>query len=374
MKIDKELLDEYVSDKRLRVAKHPTHDLFIYNYTKHTEFNQLWDEITMFARGIIINSEGELIAWPFSKFFNMEQEDPQTIKDLFDKKIPFEVFEKMDGFLGIGFTYKGEFIISSRGSFESSPCLNANRIWNQKYAPYIKPLPNMTYVFEIIYPEEKIVVDYDFEDLVLLGARNTSSGVEVAYENFKHIFTGNTQKAFPRIVKRYDEIQDFRKVRDIFSDKNDGSHEGFVVRFGEPYDGFRIKLKYEEYFRLSKILTGISSKVIWQTLKDGKDFNEMLELVPDEFFNWVTEWKEKLEQEYYKHSKRYIDAFKTAYEEGMSKKDLVIKMDKLGYKKEFKSMCHAQYDCKFVIFDEFIWNKIKPEFETAFLNDEKQRN
>jgi len=368
LKINKEVFDEYVADKRLRVAKHPTLDLFIYNYTKNTEYNRLWDDITMTARGLVTDSEGNVHAWPFRKFFNIEQENPETIKDLFDKKIEFEVFEKMDGFLGIGFMYKGEFIISSRGSFISDPCIIANEIWNKKYSPYIKPLPNMTYVFEIIHNKDKIVVDYDFEDLTLLGARNNSSGVETAYENLKFLFTGNTKKAFPRIVNRIEGVNDFRKVREMFPERNDGNHEGFVIRFGEPVDGFRIKEKYSEYFRLSKILTGISTTSIWEFLRDGKEFDELLELVPDEFFVWVTETRDKLENDFHNIADAALDLFKVVYKEDMDKTEFANIVLSRGFSKIMRGLLFAQYDCKFDRFDESIWNHIKPKYETAFLN------
>ena len=376
MKVNKEILDEYVDKKLLRVGKHPKHDLYIYNYSKHTEFNNHWDEITRTCRGLVIDSDGNVYAKPFDKFFNMEQEDPELIKKLYNERVSFEIFEKMDGFLGIGFMYNGEFIISSRGSFESRPCEKANEIWNKRYAPYIKPMEGFTYIFEIIYNEDKIVVDYDFEDLILLGINHHKSGEEVPHTNFKFPFTGNINKRFPRIVKKVEGISDFRKLREEFPDKNNGQFEGFVIRFGDPYDGFRIKLKYSEYFRLSKVLTGVSTKSIWEFLKDKKDFSEMLELVPDEFYNWVKEERESLENKYHEIANEAIEEFRTIYYNEMEKIDLVKVLDENKYSKFEKGLMFAQYDLKFDRFEESIWSKIKPEFQKAFLNplEDKKEN
>lgn len=372
MKAKKELLDKYVEENKLRVGKHPTKDLFIYNYTKHTEFNGLWDDITRTARGLVVDSSGEVHALPFPKFFNLEQTDPETIKGL--KNVEFEVFEKMDGFLGIGFMYEDEFIISSRGSFESRPCEKANEIWRKKYAPYIKPVKGFTYIFEIIYKEDKIVVDYDFEDLILLGIR-ANTGEEVAYENYRYSFTGlQVASAMMPIVKRYTGFEDFTSIREAFPERNDGTYEGFVVRFKEPYDGFRIKLKYSEYFRLSKVLTGVSTKSIWEFLKDGKDFTEMLELVPDEFYNWVKDEREKLENKFVLKSETAVEIFRKVYRDGISKKELIARMDAVELNKFDRALCFAQYDDKWSRFDEMIWDSIKPEYQKAFLNPLENAN
>ena len=63
-----------------------------------------------------------------------------------------------------------------------------------------------------------------------------------------------------------------------------GDREGYVIRFR---NGFRMKIKGEEYVRLHRILTGFSNVDIWEYLKDGKDINELLDRVPDEFDKWV---------------------------------------------------------------------------------------
>jgi RNA ligase len=60
--------------------------------------------------------------------------------------------------------------------------------------------------------------------------------------------------------------------------------EGYVVRFR---NGFRMKIKGEEYVRLHRILTGFSNVDIWEYLRDGKDIDELLDRVPDEFDKWV---------------------------------------------------------------------------------------
>lgn len=71
----------------------------------------------------------------------------------------------------------------------------------------------------------------------------------------------------------------------------DGTREGFVVRFES---GQRVKIKFEEYKRLHKLLTGVSPKAIWEVLRSGSDLSQVIERVPDEFFQWVRETENHL--------------------------------------------------------------------------------
>ena len=82
------------------------------------------------------------------------------------------------------------------------------------------------------------------------------------------------------VVKKYDAVTDYKTLKSLIS----GDREGYVIRFRS---GFRMKIKGEEYVRLHRILTGFSNVDIWEYLKDGKDINELLDRVPDEFDKWV---------------------------------------------------------------------------------------
>lgn len=75
----------------------------------------------------------------------------------------------------------------------------------------------------------------------------------------------------------------------------ENNKEGFVVRFK---NGFRVKMKFAEYVRLHRIITGVSNVTIWEYLSEGKSFEELLEKVPDEFYNWVKKTKSELIKEF----------------------------------------------------------------------------
>lgn len=273
--IDK--LKDYSEKKLVTCQKHPTHDLFIYNYTPRVQYEKLWDEITLQCRGLIVNESGEVIARPFGKFFNLEELTPEQIPNK-----PFEVYDKLDGSLGILYWIDNAPRIATRGSFSSVQAIKATQILHHKYFEVCDKLDkNLTYLFEIIYPENRIVVDYKGrEDLILLAIIDTKTGNDLPLQDV----------GFP-VVKRYDGINDLSKIREL----ENTSDEGFVIKFS---NGFRMKVKFSEYVRLHRIITGISNVVIWEYLSTNQSFDELLERVPDEFYNYVKETKSKLIDQY----------------------------------------------------------------------------
>lgn len=279
-----EVLNKYYEDGLLQKQTHPSLPLTIWNYTPKVQYENLWDEITLSCRGLVTGDSGEIVARPFKKFFNIEEAKYTPTSD-------FEVYEKMDGSLGILFNYAGEWILATRGSFTSDQSIKGRELI-EKY-DYKRLDKSYTYLFEIIYPENRIVCTYDFEDLVLLGMIKTASGNEA------NIHPGNGDVRIYNllsniglnIVKKYDGIEDYHSLKGIISDTN----EGFVIRFS---NGDRIKIKGEEYLRLHKIMTNLSTTAVWETLSNSGNIEDILVDVPDEFYERIKEYSDSLKKSF----------------------------------------------------------------------------
>ena len=272
--IPKDLLLEMIDLGFVIKNKHPTEELYIYNYTQKTQFERVWNEITLECRGLILNENYNIVARPFAKFFNLGEFENQEIPNL-----KFDVFEKMDGSLGILYFHNNKPFIASRGSFNSDQSTKANELLNSKYELCLANLDqSKTYLFEIIYPENRIVLDYGSdESLVLLAIIDTQTGDEFPLEDL----------GFP-VVKKYDGINDINQLKALeLADK-----EGFVIQYSNNY---RLKIKFSEYLRLHRIITQVSSINIWEYLKTEQPLDEVLEKVPDEFFDWVKNTKNSSE-------------------------------------------------------------------------------
>lgn len=145
MKLDKNKIDELVDTGYLNRQKHPSKDLYILKYSRNCQYEKKWDEITLMARGLVVDGDYNIIARPFKKFFNIEE---HNISEL-PLKEGFEVFEKMDGSLGIVFFYEGEWHMATSGSFISDQAVKGKELLESKNLNKLDK--SKTYLFEIIY-------------------------------------------------------------------------------------------------------------------------------------------------------------------------------------------------------------------------------
>jgi RNA ligase len=324
---------------------HPTLPLSIYNYSRGVQYEKLWDPITLECRGLVLDSDGNLIAKPFSKFFNYEELTEDSIP-----KQTFDVFEKMDGSLGICFYYNDEWHMATRGSFTSEQAIKGRELLNKYKYKYLAT--DCTYLFEIIYPENRIVVDYgNDEELVMLTSIQTNTGEEYDIYDWKYDDLGF------KLVKKYDGVTDFKTLKGIIS--NDA--EGYVIRFKR---GMRMKIKGDEYVRLHRILTNFSTTDIWELLRTDGNLNEFLDRVPDEFDNWVRMTVMELEAHF--ENIKFRSSIDFEYYKGESNGDkkefaLVIKDN------EYRSILFSMWNGK--SYDDIIWKMIKPKWSKPFKKD-----
>lgn len=325
----------------LQIGAHPTAPLLIHNYSQTAQYDRHWVPETLMSRGLITDEAGRVVARPFGKFFNLDEHIGLM------GPVPeeaFEVFEKMDGSLGIIYHWDGRAHVATRGSFESEQALRATEILRRKYA-HVAFDPAYTYLVEIIYPENRIVVDYDgMEDLVLLAIVHTATGHEPPLHDI----------GLP-LVRRYDGVRDLAALKAI----QEANKEGFVVRFS---GGLRVKVKFEEYVRLHRILTGVNARTVWEALKDGEGLEAFLESVPDEFYKWVRGVEAELRREY-----AAIEAVcKAEFRTFETRKEAAAHF-----------LAHATHPP--ILFrmldgrpyDEIIWKLIRPAHQKAFSKDEE---
>jgi hypothetical protein len=347
MKITKDTLDKYVEEGWLISQTHPTLPLTIYNYSQTTQYEAKWDEVTLSCRGLVFDDNGNRVSYPFKKFFNIEE----------NKHVPtdyFEIYEKVDGSLITVFNYNGEWVVSSRGSFTSDQAIAAQKLFNGlKNTEALEAAA--TYLFELVAPWNRIVVDYgEVEELILLGARTSTyeGSWQELYEVSKVIGC--------KVAKRYD-FKDYTEIQKL----NWENQEGFIVRFS---NGDRCKIKFEDYVKLHRVITNCSSYDIWDNLKTfGKLPEEFLKDVPDEFYEWVLGIQSDL---WMKHEMTYVmynslleDTLKGLGEEP-TKKEVALAIQSIidvDY-----GLLFALYNKKADKVDEIIWKMIKPEYEKPF--------
>lgn len=350
MKIDLRELrkrSEYINE-----VKHPTLDLLIFNYSHKCQYAKAWDEYTKMTRGLITDLEGNVVARPFRKFFNMEEYQNEI--PIISRQEEMFIYPKYDGSLGIQYYDGNEVRISTRGSFGSDQAKWATE-WMQKQGFKRNDfLDGKTYLYEIIYKENRIVVDYKNEEmLVLLAVVDTETG-----EENPRLFEDEASRLKLRVAKHIDYISLEHVVKNISEDE-----EGYVLHW--PYqDNFRLKVKGAEYVRLHRLLTQVSSKSIWELLKNNQPLDEVIERVPDEFYTWVKKTKEELEQ----RAQAVIGSATYCYDEV---KNLPTRKGQaeviISKYKDVASIVFSILDNKDPM--PIVWRGLKPKYERPFKQD-----
>lgn len=336
MNIDKKNLEKMVEERYIGKQKHESAPLVIYNYTAKAQYEKMWNNETLQCRGLIYNEELDCIwARPFKKFFNFGESEKLEIPE--GKS---EVYDKLDGSLGILYWIGDIPYLATRGSFVSEQAQHGTEILRKKYS-HIRFNQEYTYLFEIIYPKNRIVVDYKgLDDLILLAIIETKTGKEMPLDDI----------AIP-IVKSYDGVVDFKKL----IEKNEDNKEGFVVKWE---NGFRIKMKFTEYVRLHKLVTQVNAKTVWEMLKDKKSMEELLERVPDEFYKWAKKVIDSLLEKYKEIEIEAKEIFFSAPK--ITRKDFALFVVKTKY----PAICFSLLDEK--DYSKDIWQRIKPVAERPF--------
>ncbi|XIE81416.1 RNA ligase [Streptomyces sp. SBR177] len=315
---------------------HPRLPLSIYTYTRVCQYEGVWNRVTVRCRGLVADDRtGRVVALPLPKFFNVSEHTSGRPYAPALPDEPFEVYDKVDGSLGIVFHYEDRWHVASKGSFASTQATWAQRRLDAADTSAL--VPGTTYLTEILYPENRIVVDYGGRrDLVLLAAFGPD-GTEVplaeaagAWRGIGSVVTVHPPMALDALLKLTGS-----------STLPDGSPatgtdaEGFVLRFAS---GVRAKAKIAEYVRLHKVLTGVTERDIWRghgiqrfagtsakvlaqglglspsefggiRADGGRPLDALLEQVPDEFDAWVRSVIARLEEEFTARERAVDEAY-----------------------------------------------------------------
>ncbi len=313
--LDVDLLKKHLADGVVRRQVHPLYpNLYIYNYTEVAQFDRIWDNVTKVTRGLIV-ADDEVIARGFNKFHNLNTEYvPETLEANLPNVLPL-VTEKLDGSMGIQYWWDDKLWVASRGSFMSEQAQWAtNWLRNLPYRTkndgayenllhYATVGEDHTFLYEIIYQENRIVVDYDFEGLVLIGCVEIETGHEIDRSVLEEI----GKECDLDVVKKFD-----KSLSDCTTENN-LNEEGYVLTYelGEYVPPLKVKVKFTEYCRLHRILTGLNPKAIWEMLAAGQ--NEAIDLIlndpkmPEGFLKWFGSWVKKLREEYtYLHNRAEV--------------------------------------------------------------------
>lgn len=254
--VDPDRVREAVADGLLTARRWD--GVTVYNYTPAAQYGNVWTRETLACRGLTVDCDGRVLARPFPKFFHPAEPHAPPLPP---GEVPLVVNDKMDGSLGIGYHHPGRGRrIATRGSARSPQADEATRIWREKYRD-VSFGEHVTPLFEIVYPDNRIVVDYGpMRDLVLLAVLNVRTGADLPLEQFD----------WPGPVARTHRFESFEHLgAHMNRDRpEDAPGEGYVARFdlGPDRPHLRYKLKWVEYVTMHRIRFGLTGRNVWETL------------------------------------------------------------------------------------------------------------
>jgi len=242
-------LEAAIDEGYVRAQQHPAYPFTIFNYTEKAAYERVWTPVTRQCRGLIADSNtSEIIARPFPKFFNHNETEAATL----DFSEPVVVTDKADGSLGILYPTPAGWAIATRGSFASEQAQHATELFRRQYGDWTPP-PGVTVLFEIVYPENRIVLDYGaMDDLILLGLVDIKTGQTLsAGASFLGVdWPGPVVESFPHA-----------SLADALAAEPRPNAEGLVVHLLTSDQ--RVKIKQADYVAMHRVVTGFTARRLW---------------------------------------------------------------------------------------------------------------
>lgn len=256
-----EQLEKEIKTGFVKRALDPTGRFAILSYTNKAQISNHWPPERLLARGLVYRVETlKVVARPLPKFFNYGEKHAPLSGDE-----PVVVTDKLDGSLGIlFFTDDGQPHVVTRGSFVGAQAEHATKLYRERYHGKWTPLANKTYLFEIIYPDNRIVLDYkDTDDLFGLCAVCVETG-EVTYD----------AKAWQDWPGPRTQVFAFERLSDAVRAPPRKGAEGLVVQLANA-SRLMVKIKQDDYKALHKAQGGLTPMAIWEALTKGASADDI---------------------------------------------------------------------------------------------------
>lgn len=339
-----DLLQE-IAEGYVRTRKHPTLPLEILNYSEKAQYEQRWNAVTRNCRGLIVDDAGNVVSRPWPKFYNLGEHDGVKFPKI-DLDAQCVTQDKVDGSLGILFPTPDGPATATRGSFESDQAKWATA-WLRENFPDWKPDPRTTYLLEIVYDANRIVLKYDFEGLVLLGCHDT----ETYALRHDASWPGRRAAVLPP-----------RTVREALAMPDRDNAEGVVCTVGMGPRRVMVKLKQADYVERHRVVTGLSEKIIWEHLSKFGTVSGLVEDLPDEFHEWTHDVAHSFWDNYEEIEEVALHDFRTYEGDGDR-----AKFAKYAKGTAYPSILFRMFDD--MNWDDIIWNMVKPKGDTRMVNN-----
>ena len=255
--------------------------LSVFKYSRKVFYDNLWslDDRLLEARGVVLDSDGNVVVWPFRKVFNY-QENGTTIGE----EQLCSVVRKVNGFLGcVTKTEKYGTLYSTTGTLDSD---FAKLV--AKHVDDSQLVTGVTYLFEICDENDPHIV-HENVGAYLIGIRFLNTGGMVS------------EKALDSVA----EVRGFKRPEvttttfaNVLQMSRTVQHEGFMVYSGKT----ALKIKSKHYLAKKFLMRMSDGKVdgmftnpniVKQTIDE--EFYDIVDYITTHFMQEV--WQEMSDQQ-----------------------------------------------------------------------------
>jgi RNA ligase len=219
------------------------------------------------CRGLIMcPTTGTVLARRYHKFFNVG-ERAETLPQHIDFSQPHVILEKLDGSMITPFHRADGSLAwgTKMGATDVAQPVQEHVDANPKYVRMAQDLiaQGMTPIYEWCSRQQRIIIDYLEDQLVLTAIRDNATG---RYQAYEHLLAYGAQYGIPvvrALPGSVESITEFMvQVRDLTG------AEGYVIRFA---DGHMLKVKGVWYLQLHKTKELLQwEKDVWGLILHGK--------------------------------------------------------------------------------------------------------
>lgn len=237
--------NSYIREKVL------TDNISSFNFTRKAFYDNHWDNMTIKARGLFIDTNhNKIIARGFNKFFTLEEHKRLHIP--YNLTFPLEVSSKANGYLGIfSTTYDGKPFFASKSTNEGWYAEEFERILRDKVANRLDLLTkyayenNVTFLFEVLSINDKHIINFNENNIILLDV--VKNNIDFKYYDYNTIETlayrfGFDVRDKPVIIFNEQELKKYMAEMDRIVT------EGFVARDANSFM-FKYKAYYYRYWK-----------------------------------------------------------------------------------------------------------------------------
>ena len=247
------------------------------------------------CRGIIFDANGYIISRPFHKFFNVGERDETQLHNV-DLSQDHTVMEKMDGSMirPLVFFDKDNVQVLALGTKmgitdtanQAQEYLNSLDLgdrYGKQYFMLNMANRGFTPLFEFVAPDNRIVIEYDSADLVLLAVRDNVTGEYMSYNDMVR----ESRDAKLSVVPQFGAVDgDFGEYIDRQRGKE--GREGDIIRFA---DGHMLKIKNDWYVRIHKVKDKIRSDRHILSLVLNNELDDIFPHLDENDFNRVKKFE-----------------------------------------------------------------------------------